>query len=237
MQRSNVRLRIWSLGSRFHAIENQHTIYGLWWGKWSSTGGIFSSIEQLTPHARVSWYANYNSKATKASTPQQRRNAANPRRRCCPFLCFSFWSGLSSYISSFLFRLFLRICLTTFRIVSAFISPSFFIFIYDLVRTRTTMQQTWLSIFLFGLFWSFIHAKCYYPDGSEMEAYYSPCDKMKEVSMCCGPGDECRPDGLCFSTSLGLFRDGCTDPSWKSSSCIKLCNTGLGMSIFSFDLK
>lgn len=70
-----------------------------------------------------------------------------------------------------------------------------------------------------------------------MEAYHSPCDKNKAVSMCCAPGDECRPDGLCLNPVRGLFRDGCTDPSWESSSCIKLCHAGLGMSIFSFDLK
>lgn len=63
-----------------------------------------------------------------------------------------------------------------------------------------------------------------------MRADYRPCDSGKEYNMCCANWDECRSDGLCFSNQSNLiYRDGCTDPSWESPSCVKLCNTGLGM--------
>ena len=60
---------------------------------------------------------------------------------------------------------------------------------------------------------------------------YRPCDSGSEFSMCCATFDQCRPDGLCFSGWDGnIWRDGCTDPTWKSPNCVKLCDTGLGKS-------
>lgn len=77
---------------------------------------------------------------------------------------------------------------------------------------------------------------CYFPNGRDMNALersevYHPCNSNTEFSMCCAAWDKCRPDGLCASGFDGnIWRDGCTDPTWKSPSCIKLCDTGLGRS-------
>lgn len=60
------------------------------------------------------------------------------------------------------------------------------------------------------------------------------CDSSKENTMCCGKGDQCRSDGLCDSKFYGLvFRNGCSDPTWQSPNCIKLCDAGsLSISIW-----
>lgn len=66
---------------------------------------------------------------------------------------------------------------------------------------------------------------------------YLPCDNGGEFSMCCASFDRCRPDGLCGSGfDDNVWRDGCTDPTWESPSCIKLCDTGLGNPRCSADL-
>ncbi|KAL2041923.1 hypothetical protein N7G274_005111 [Stereocaulon virgatum] len=56
--------------------------------------------------------------------------------------------------------------------------------------------------------------------------------------MCCKTqspfNDVCTQDGLCARQSdaslgqvQGLLRSACTDPSWTSQSCLKLCTTGI----------
>lgn len=93
------------------------------------------------------------------------------------------------------------------------------------------MYQIFLFFFSFDIFSSFAHAKCYLPSGQEMDAKYRPCVSGKEFDSCCTDGlDECRLDGLCLNIGHQVvWRVGCTDPTWKSSSCIKLCYTGLGV--------
>ncbi|CAI4213252.1 unnamed protein product [Parascedosporium putredinis] len=47
------------------------------------------------------------------------------------------------------------------------------------------------------------------------------------ASMCCnvGTGDVCRDNGLCFNPSVEhLWRESCTDPTWKDPACVKLCH-------------
>ncbi|KAG6999480.1 hypothetical protein G7Y79_00034g069030 [Physcia stellaris] len=50
--------------------------------------------------------------------------------------------------------------------------------------------------------------------------------------MCCATRrvdfpDECSPDGLCRNGG-DIYRDDCTDPTWKSTGCVQLCTTGFG---------
>lgn len=79
-------------------------------------------------------------------------------------------------------------------------------------------------------------ARCYYPDGRLRTSLdYQPCSNVVgQHSMCCalanrGAGaDLCLPNGLCSAfTSDGsqtaLWREGCTDPTWKSPACLKIC--------------
>ena len=156
-------------------------------------------------------------------------NAAIPRRcnlvvRSCSFYLRS--TSFATFFSLLPYEVWLRwVC---FRFVCHF--SCHLRILTNLISF--SMERMLLIILSFDLFCSFALAKCYYPDGSEMGANYRPCDSGKEFNMCCAEGDECRPDGLCFNNQTNLiYRDGCTDPSWESSSCIKLCNTGLGTSI------
>lgn len=89
-----------------------------------------------------------------------------------------------------------------------------------------------------------VSAICYTPGGQERTSppsrgiyEYQPCSKSDKFSMCCAlnrtsgklPGpDRCRDDGLC-ENPIGfaqLWRQSCTDPSWLSPSCIKICLHG-----------
>lgn len=76
---------------------------------------------------------------------------------------------------------------------------------------------------------------CYTPDGDlrgvdgEGGAYL-PCNSNGGHSMCCALGrkgkykNTCRPDGLCDEADSGwIFRESCTDPTWRDPACIKLC--------------
>ncbi|KAF2083940.1 hypothetical protein K490DRAFT_69272 [Saccharata proteae CBS 121410] len=69
---------------------------------------------------------------------------------------------------------------------------------------------------------------CYYPNGVQSNA--SPCFPDQPVSACCGPGFICYSDGLCApgpedrrTYQYKIYRSGCTDRSWNSSSCPSVC--------------
>ena len=78
-------------------------------------------------------------------------------------------------------------------------------------------------------------AECYLPNGVDRNETknnpnhdYQPCNtnSTAEVSMCCnvGVGDVCREDGLCYNPTAKLvWRESCTDPTWGSPNCLKLC--------------
>ncbi|KAI1079080.1 hypothetical protein F5B20DRAFT_581497 [Whalleya microplaca] len=82
---------------------------------------------------------------------------------------------------------------------------------------------------------------CYRPDGSAVDSTYRACNGTAEYSMCChtgvvlangdpyNGGDACGSGasyGLCGITGTQLWRESCTDPTWKSSACLKLCADG-----------
>ena len=82
---------------------------------------------------------------------------------------------------------------------------------------------------------SILAANCYHPDG-QMFTYegYAPCKPTIPggASMCCATNrvnfpDECSPDGLCRNGG-DIYRDDCTDPTWKSPGCLQLCIAGFG---------
>ncbi|KAI4090918.1 MAG: hypothetical protein LQ344_004446 [Seirophora lacunosa] len=80
-------------------------------------------------------------------------------------------------------------------------------------------------------------ANCYRPDGELVtDPSYVPCDRAAADtgSMCCALNrssypDQCLSNGLCGGGG-NLFRDSCTDPTWKSPMCLQLCTTGFGPS-------
>ena len=93
-------------------------------------------------------------------------------------------------------------------------------------------RRFFLLINIFGTFFSSTYATCYFPNGEiQIDENYQPCHPDHENSMCCRTDDnQCRPDGLCLDLGTSLiWRESCTDPSWNSSSCVKLCSSGLGI--------
>ncbi|KAF2828168.1 hypothetical protein CC86DRAFT_369295 [Ophiobolus disseminans] len=87
------------------------------------------------------------------------------------------------------------------------------------------------------------YAKCYAPNGVDRNTLtpnqaeeYKPCNTTAEHSMCCAIGrssssgapDTCESGGFCSNGAL-FWRESCTDPTWKSPSCIKLFVNGSGM--------
>ena len=90
-----------------------------------------------------------------------------------------------------------------------------------------------LSLMLFSS--SIVSTECFLPNGTQRLGqngdanYYKPCLSTTEYSMCCSVYDHCRPDGLCTSGDGGLlWRESCTDRTWKSPSCASLCVSGIG---------
>ncbi|KAL6722219.1 hypothetical protein ACLMJK_001326 [Lecanora helva] len=87
------------------------------------------------------------------------------------------------------------------------------------------------AAFLFGLN---VSATCFWPNGSAAGNYQQPCNPSGH-SMCCllnpesgsANADVCTADGLCIPSYNGyLFRDTCTDSTWKDPACLNLCTTG-----------
>ncbi|KAI4232568.1 MAG: hypothetical protein L6R40_007354 [Gallowayella cf. fulva] len=78
--------------------------------------------------------------------------------------------------------------------------------------------------------------KCYFPNGTAARTgSQTPCNKTTGAeSMCCHSEnidlpDRCRADGLCIpSDNEFLWRNGCTDPTWKDPACLNICVDGLG---------
>lgn len=76
-------------------------------------------------------------------------------------------------------------------------------------------------------------ASCYAPDGAAMLDENQPCNSISgEYSMCCATNrtsdaDQCLQNGLCYNPNGGYYwREGCTDPTWKSDACSPICRSG-----------
>ncbi|KAK6530391.1 hypothetical protein TWF694_003746 [Orbilia ellipsospora] len=80
---------------------------------------------------------------------------------------------------------------------------------------------------------------CYFPDGTLRDSLdYVPCNNIQgQYSMCCatanrGGIDTCLPSGLCAGPVIQdkntqpLWRESCSDPTWKSPKCVKICMFG-----------
>lgn len=87
-------------------------------------------------------------------------------------------------------------------------------------------------VYFFGVLCLSTYAACYFPNGSDRNAeydseVYQPCNRSAEHSMCCRANDhKCRSDGLCYDAWTRLvWRESCTDPTWNSSACVKLCTS------------
>ena len=62
---------------------------------------------------------------------------------------------------------------------------------------------------------------------------YIPCNTVQPYSMCCRTTDKCLPDGLCQQIgSTNIWRESCSDQSWRSPACLKLCVSETGTITF-----
>ncbi|CAG9982936.1 unnamed protein product [Clonostachys byssicola] len=83
---------------------------------------------------------------------------------------------------------------------------------------------------LLALFPSNSSAACYYPSG-KLAPNDTPCRDDTSDSVCCGQGYACLSNGICQATGAELLkpgatefvRGGCTDKTWRSSSCPSFC--------------
>ncbi|ATZ50738.1 hypothetical protein BCIN_06g02260 [Botrytis cinerea B05.10] len=89
-----------------------------------------------------------------------------------------------------------------------------------------------ISLVFIGLLNGFVEGQCYSYGGVEMDSTYKPCNGSAPVSMCChlgvinNGGDECGSGstyGLCGISGTQLWRESCTDKTWQSPLCLKLC--------------
>lgn len=73
---------------------------------------------------------------------------------------------------------------------------------------------------------------CYNPGDTIPNPFLTPCNNETSFSTCCRAQETCLPNGLCENvqidngtTTYTYFREGCTDPSWNSPSCLTPLNT------------
>lgn len=101
------------------------------------------------------------------------------------------------------------------------------------------LHMIWIVLYgSISVHFSSVAADCYFPNGL-LNELYQPCDRSNEHSMCCGTRelDRCRNDGLCFDApNNDIWRGSCTDPTWKSPACIKLCVEGTGKLLIFVDV-
>lgn len=62
--------------------------------------------------------------------------------------------------------------------------------------------------------------QCFYPDGTLSNE--TPCSSSPTGSSCCAASAFCLDNGLCFESGL-VQRGGCTDETWGSAACAKIC--------------
>lgn len=79
----------------------------------------------------------------------------------------------------------------------------------------------------------FVHGQnCYYPNGDLAATDDHPCSSDGH-STCCPLNWQCLSNGLCYLENEGyLGRYTCTDSTWESDNCPKICLHG--MSPYSF---
>lgn len=62
---------------------------------------------------------------------------------------------------------------------------------------------------------------CYNPNGSVSPIMFA-CDILTVFSPCCMFGTVCLDNKLCRNDN-DIYRGGCTDPTWNSSDCPRMC--------------
>ncbi|KAL8846617.1 MAG: hypothetical protein Q9221_008311 [Calogaya cf. arnoldii] len=88
----------------------------------------------------------------------------------------------------------------------------------------------WLKGLIVLLVIGTVIANCFYPNGTDVNNGFSSeryiaTNPEDDFSMCCSRlGDQPRSDGLCMNADGSvIWRESCTDRTWQSSKCIKLC--------------
>ena len=74
-------------------------------------------------------------------------------------------------------------------------------------------------------------ATCYYPNGVPSQGGDIPCSSG-DGGQCCPQGWTCQDNGLCYLENQQYYgRYTCTDQSWKSDQCPKICTESASCSI------
>lgn len=83
-------------------------------------------------------------------------------------------------------------------------------------------------IIVLSSFLSYTTATCWFPDGKTIADTYITCNTTKNEaqSACCDAGDPCSTNGFCMGNAGFAYRGGCTDSTWESPSCAKVCKSG-----------
>ncbi|OQV00552.1 hypothetical protein CLAIMM_06032 [Cladophialophora immunda] len=75
---------------------------------------------------------------------------------------------------------------------------------------------------------SLASASCYWPNGQLVTEYnYQPCNTGSDPAhaACCDLRTSvCTENGYCFGNANYIYRGGCTDSTWSSSSCAQACS-------------
>jgi len=93
-------------------------------------------------------------------------------------------------------------------------------------------------LFVFFVFWtaSLVSAQsdCYWPGGAKTATKDNFTACAGGTSQCCRKGNACLSNGLCFNPDNGkVYRGGCTDSKWTTSSCPQYCNSNFANSAVS----
>ena len=121
------------------------------------------------------------------------------------------WAGRLGYLSGCVFRS---------KLSSAIAHP---------LCPRQLILKMRLFVFIISLACTLATTRavdCFSADG-QLAKGAKPCNPTAAHSHCCRDADVCLTNGLCFSSGLGaVVRRSCTDRSWNSTACPRVCTTG-----------
>ena len=93
--------------------------------------------------------------------------------------------------------------------------------VFDMT-TSTSRRAAGIVLLLYGTFSLKVSpTTCYSPGGYIIvNLNYQPC-YTNETGPCCGAGDECLSNGMCFNTGTNnlVSQPGCTDPTFNAPGC------------------
>ena len=104
----------------------------------------------------------------------------------------------------------------------------------------------WITLFYLLILTTQADTGCFNPNGTNRNvgapdvptgtSVYFPCNTVQPYSMCCRNSDKCLANGLCQQEGSDIiWRESCSDQTWRSDACVKLCVSETGMFCSLFD--